>query len=154
MMHTVGVDERPEQEPPSWLVRLECRRCGFQAGVDGLPNESIHLVDRLMWTDDARHVLDRMPPYVSPLVKHEAEEFACAHGHRVITFTLLAQARQGATVEWERDAEHRLEKVPAPVRAMARVELERAAVERGESRVTVLLMEEVKARYFGLFGAK
>ena len=36
------------------------------------------------------------------------------------------------------------------VRAMARVELERTAVDRGAGRVTVALMEEVKARYFGM----
>ncbi|HJU04516.1 MAG TPA: PCP reductase family protein [Nitrospiraceae bacterium] len=155
LMHTAGVDEQADSAGSSpWLVRLECRRCGFQTGADGPADEVIHLVDRLMWTDDARHVLDRMPPYAAPLVKYEAEEFARAHGQRVITFAVLAQARQGATVVWDPVAERRLNKVPAPVRAMARVELERAAVERGESQVTVLLMEEVKARYFGLFGSK
>jgi hypothetical protein len=34
---------------------------------------------------------------------------------------------------------------------MARVELERTAIERGgDPRVTISLMEEVKARYFGM----
>jgi hypothetical protein len=33
---------------------------------------------------------------------------------------------------------------------MARVELERTAVDRGSKRVTVALMEEVKAKYFGM----
>jgi hypothetical protein len=53
-------------------------------------------------------------------------------------------------VVWDAEAERRLANVPAPVRAMARVELERTAAERGELRVTVALMEEVKARYFGM----
>jgi hypothetical protein len=43
-----------------------------------------------------------------------------------------------------------LDNVPAPVRAMARIELERTAAERGHSRITVALMEEVKAKYFGM----
>jgi hypothetical protein len=43
-----------------------------------------------------------------------------------------------------------LDNVPAPVRAMARVELERTAAERGQARITVALMEEVKAKYFGM----
>jgi hypothetical protein len=33
---------------------------------------------------------------------------------------------------------------------MAKVELERTALERGQPRVTVALMEEVKAKYFGM----
>jgi hypothetical protein len=32
---------------------------------------------------------------------------------------------------------------------MARIELERTAMERGQAEVTVALMDEVKARYFG-----
>ena len=40
-----------------------------------------------------------------------------------------------------------------PVRAMAKIELERTAADRGAGRITVALMEEVKAKYFGL-GAK
>jgi Proto-chlorophyllide reductase 57 kD subunit len=155
LMHTEGVDEHTDESgSPCWLVRSECRACGFHLGGLAPDGEAVRLVDRLMWTDDARHLLDRMPPYVSPLVKHEAEEFARAKGQRVITVALLAQARQGATVSWDLDAEHRLEKIPAPARAMARMELERTALDRGESKVTILLMEEVKARYFGLFASK
>ncbi|MGH7233465.1 MAG: PCP reductase family protein [Nitrospiraceae bacterium] len=154
-MHTEGVDEQTDEAgSPVWVVRSECRRCGLHVGAVAHREEAVRLVDRLIWTDDARHVLDRMPPYASQLIKPDAEEFARARGQRVITFDLLAQARQGATVLWEPDAERRLDKVPPPVRAMAKLELERTAVDRGESKVTVSLMEEVKARYFGLFASK
>jgi hypothetical protein len=37
---------------------------------------------------------------------------------------------------------------------MARVELERTALDKGHAHVTVALMEEVKARYFGLFASQ
>jgi hypothetical protein len=40
------------------------------------------------------------------------------------------------------------------VRAMARIELERTAADRGDTRITVALMEEVKARYFGMASSK
>jgi hypothetical protein len=33
---------------------------------------------------------------------------------------------------------------------MAKIELERTAAARGESRITVALMDEVKAKYFGM----
>jgi hypothetical protein len=116
--------------------------------------EAAKLVDRLMWTDEARHVLDRMPPHVAPLVRHDVEEYARTNGQRVITFAVLAQARNGGSVAWDPEAERRLDNVPGPVRAMAKVELERTALERGETRVTVALMEEVKAKYFGMAAQK
>jgi hypothetical protein len=71
-----------------------------------------------------------------------------------MTFALFGQARNGGDVPWDRDAEQRLEKVPAPVRTMARQELERTALDKGQSKVTVALMEEVKGRYFGMFAQK
>ncbi|MBI4402290.1 MAG: PCP reductase family protein [Nitrospirae bacterium] len=152
-MHTQGVDEREEAgRGPIWLVRSECLACGLSIGFEAPPEEAAVLVDRLMWTDDARHLLERMPPYVEPLVRREVEEYARSKGQRVITCAVLTQARHGGMVAWDPEAERRLENVPAPVRAMARLELERTAAERGQSRVTVALMEEVKARYFGFAG--
>ena len=154
-MHTQGLEERIEEDgSESWSVRSECLGCGLKVGLEGPPGKAIALVDRLMWTDDALHTLDRMPPYVAPLYKRDVEEFARSKSQRVVTVALLAQAQQGETVVWDAEAEQRLENVPAPVRAMARVELERTAVERGLSRVTVSLMEEVKARFFGMAASK
>jgi hypothetical protein len=146
-MHTAGVDERwGERGDYEWVVRTECRRCRREVGAVGTPGETTGLVDRLMWTDEARHALDRLPPYVQVLVKAEAEAFAQSLSERVLTFSLLAQARNGGAVAWDPDAEKRLERVPAAVRAMARQELERTALEKGQSRVTVRMMQEVKGR--------
>jgi hypothetical protein len=103
-----------------------------------------------MWTDEARHRLDRMPPYVQQLLVPEVEQYAVTTGQRVITLAVLEEARRGRAVSWEPEAERRLANVPAAVRAMARTELERTAVEQGQARVTVALMEQVKARYFGM----
>ena len=153
-MHTEGMEERMESRPPTWFVRFECCGCHWKVGMEVPVEETTALVDRLMWTDEARHVLDRMPPYAAPLVRHDVEEYARSKGQRVITFTLLVQARNGGTVAWDPEAERRLDNVPGPVRAMAKVELERTALERGEARVTVALMEEVKAKYFGMAASK
>jgi hypothetical protein len=103
-----------------------------------------------MWTDDAIHRLDRMPPYLAPLVRGEVEQDVRVRGERVITYDTLLRPRTGERIEWEPEAKRRLDKVPAPVRAMARIELERTAADRGETHITVALMEEVKARYFGM----
>jgi hypothetical protein len=107
----------------------------------------------MMWTDDAIHRLDRMPPYLAPLVRGEVEQDMRMRGERVVTYDILLRPRTGERIEWDVDAERRLDRVPAPVRAMARIELERTVADRGETRITVALMEEVKARYFGM-GAK
>ncbi len=150
-MDTEGVEERVgENNSESWLVRTLCVGCGLRVGAEGPPETVVALVDRVIWSDDARHVLDRMPPYVAPLYRDEVEAYAKSKDQRVVTWALLAQARQGGAVAWDVEAEQRLHNVPAPVRAMARMELERTAADKGLSRVTVSLMEEVKARYFGL----
>jgi hypothetical protein len=107
-----------------------------------------------MWTDDAIHRLDRMPPYLALLVRAEVEQDMRVRGERVVTYDILLRPRPGERIEWEPEAERRLDKVPAPVRAMARIELERTAADRDVGRVTVALMEEVKARYFGMGAQK
>lgn len=62
----------------------------------------------------------------------------------------MASARNKGMVEWSPEAEHRLNNVPSGIRAMAKIELERTALDREMPMVTVALMEEVKARYFGM----
>jgi hypothetical protein len=149
-MHTEGVEERLEETGAEvWLVRSECGGCGLSVGVEAPPDQAVALVDRLLWTDDARHELDRLPPYLQTLVGPEVEDYARANGHRLITMAVLTRARIGGEVEWNPEALRRLENIPSAVKAMARVELERTALDRGQGQVTVVLMEEVKARYFG-----
>ncbi len=149
-MHTEGVDEcASRQGADRWLVRSECCGCGWKVGLVAAAGEALSFVDRLVWSDDARHVLDRMPPYLATLYKTEIDEYARAKQHKVVTRDLLNEARQGEAVAWDPEAAERLQNVPAPVRSMAKIELERTAAEKGMPRVTIALMEEVKARYFG-----
>ena len=150
-MHTEGVEERTARNGTlTWFVRSECRPCRWLVGVDVPVGAVDGMVDRLMWSDEARHRLDRVPPYAVPLLRDMVENFAHARQLRVITYDVIDQAQTGDVVSWDPDAERRLANVPAAVRAMARIELERTAVDRGVDRVTVALMEQVKARYFGM----
>jgi len=154
-MHTEGIEERVYGDgSPQWFIRTECRGCGLKVGVDVPAGQPGGLVDRVMWTDDAIHRLDRMSPYLSPLVRAEVEQDMRVRGERVVTYDIMLRPRTGERIEWTSEAERRLERVPAPVRAMARIELERTAADRGETRITVALMEEVKARYFGMASSK
>jgi hypothetical protein len=154
-MHTEGIEERVSDDgTPQWFIRSECRGCGLKVGIDVPAGQTQGLVDRVMWTDDALHRLDRLPPYLAPLLRDEVERDMRARGERVVACDTLLRPRTGAQIVWEPEAERRLDNVPAPVRAMARVELERTAAERGETRITVTLMEEVKAKYFGMAASK
>ncbi len=154
-MHTEGIEERAYDDGAlQWFVRFECRGCGLKVGVDVPAGQMDGLVDRLMWTDEALHRLDRLPPYMAPLYRAEIERDVRSRGERVVTYDVLLRPRTGERLEWEPEAERRLENVPAPVRAMAKIELERTAAERGSNRVTVALMEEVKAKYFGMSNVK
>ena len=153
-MHTEGIEERAYDDGAlQWFIRSECRGCGFKVGV-GVPAGQISgLVDRMIWTDEALHRLERMPPYLAPFFQEEVEQDIRARGERVVSYDMLLRPRTGERIEWEPEAERRLDNVPAPVRTMAKIELERTATERGTNRITIALMEEVKARYFGM-GAK
>lgn len=132
------------------LIRYACPGCGFAFGIEADPQEASPLFEQPMWTDEAQHCLDRLPPYVEPLVREEIESYAGQKHINLISTGLMTEARNQGTVAWHLDAESRLSRVPAPVRAMARVELERTALDRGLPEVTVALMEEIKARYFGM----
>jgi hypothetical protein len=150
-MHTEGIEERGyEDGVVQWLVRSECRGCGLRVGIDVPAGETNGLVDRLMWTDEALHRLDRLPPYLAPLVREEVEQDVRARGEKVVSYDTLLRPRTGGQIEWEPEAVRRLENVPTPVRAMAKVELERTAADRGQTRITAALMEEIKAKYFGM----
>ena len=154
-MHTEGIEERAYEDGAlQWFIRTECRGCGLKVGVGVPAGQPGGLVDRVMWTDDAIHRLDRMPPYLALLVHGEVEQDVRVRGERVVTYDTLLRPRTGERIEWTSEAERRLERVPALVRAMARIELERTAADRGETRITVALMEEVKARYFGMGAQK
>ncbi|HEU5408408.1 MAG TPA: PCP reductase family protein [Nitrospira sp.] len=154
-MHTEGIEERADERGSSqWFIRSECRGCGLKVGVDVPEGQTQGLVDRLMWTDEALHRLDRMPPYIAMLVEKDVEQDVRQRGVSVVTYDALLCPKSGERIEWAPEAERRLERVPAPVRAMARIELERTAADRGLSRITVSLMEEVKAKYFGMGASK
>ncbi|MBK9309072.1 MAG: PCP reductase family protein [Nitrospira sp.] len=154
-MHTEGIEERMNTDGAAqWFIRSECRGCGLKVGIDVPEGEPRQFVDRLLWTDEALHRLERMPPYLALLVREEIEQDVRRHGDRVVTYDALLRPRTGERIEWDPEAERRLERVPAPVRAMARIELERTAADRSLSRVTVSLMEEVKAKYFGMSNVK
>ncbi len=139
-----------EVEQGNVFARFRCAACGWTVGVEGAPKELDPLVPPSTWSDEATYHLSRLPPYLGLLVKDEVETFARAQQFRLLTYPRLVAARNKGMVDWSPNAEQRLANVPSGIRAMAKVELERTALDRGMQEVTVTLMEEVKARYFGM----
>lgn len=132
------------------VLGYTCRSCGFQLGIEADHQEASCFFDHPVWTDEAQHQLDRLPPYAAPLVRQEVETYAGQHHLTLISTGLMTEARHHGLVSWHPDAERRLSRIPDAVRAMARVELERTAQNREMPEVTVALMEEIKTRYFGM----
>ncbi|MCA9471427.1 MAG: PCP reductase family protein [Nitrospirales bacterium] len=146
-----GVDEL---DATTCLARFRCEGCGRSLGIEGEPKEVAPLFTQVCWTDEALHMLDRLPPYSAPFYRDDVERYARVSGNNLVTFDFLGEAKNQGTVSWSQDTIRRLERVPPAIRAMAKVELERTALERGMTEVTVELMEEIKARYFGMGNPK
>ncbi len=132
------------------FARFTCPQCERGVGAEGNLKEVEQLITKPVWTDEARYQLSRMPFYLAPLVEQEVEEFSQDQGYSILTTGRMNMARNKGVVEWSPEAEQRLANVPDGIRAMAKTELERTASDRGMKEVTVSLMEEVKARYFGM----
>ena len=141
-----------EVSPLLYHLRLACIACANWATIAGRLEEVEPLVTSTLWSNEARHEVDRLPPYIAPLVKHETEQYAQKEERRVITLSLFREARNRGKVSWTSIAEARLAKVPAPIRSMAKVEIERMAIDRGFSEVTESLMDEAKAKFLGMRG--
>ena len=132
------------------FIHYTCAGCEYEFGIETTCEEASPLFDCPVWTDEAQHCLERLPPYLEPLVRKEVEDYVWQKHLTLISTGLITEARNQGTVAWHPDAEGRLSRVPGAVRAMARVELERTALDRGMPEVTVALMEELKTRYFGM----
>jgi len=144
------VEEIEELESDEVFARFQCDGCGWTVGAEGALKEIDPLVPTITWSDEADYYLSRLPPYLASLVRDEVETFAHDKQYRIVTYSRMGTARNKGQVEWSPDAECRLANVPSGIRTMAKTELERTALDRGMPEVTVALMEEVKARYFGM----
>lgn len=141
-----------EESPLCYHLRLGCTVCANWMTVSGRLEEITPWVATTLWSNAARHELERLPPYVAPLVQEEVEAYAGKTQRTVITLALYREARNRGKVGWTPAAEGRLANIPSPIRSMAKVEIERLAIERGLSEVTEGLMDEAKAKFLGMRG--
>jgi hypothetical protein len=139
-----------EESPLSFHLRLACTVCANWVTVSGRLEEVTPFVERTLWSNEARHELERLPPHIEPLVRQEVEAHAAQEKSSVITMALFQEARLRGKVSWTSAAKDRLANIPAPIRSMAKVEIERMALEQGLSEVTETLMDDAKAKFLGM----
>jgi hypothetical protein len=101
------------------------------------------------WTPDATEKLDRLPPFVKPMVQGSVEAYARKQGFKTITLQVMDDSKNdsGNGMAWSREAEQRLENIPDFIRPMARKEIERVARERGLATITAQVMDEAKDKF-------
>jgi hypothetical protein len=141
-----------EESPLSFHLRLACTACANWVTVSGRLEEVTPFVHGVLWSNEARHELERLHPYIEPLVRQEVEAHAAQEKRSVITTALVQEARLRGKVSWTSAAKDRLANIPAPIRSMAKVEIERMALEQGLSEVTEALMDDAKAKFLGMRG--
>src|SRR6058998_3333588 len=87
-----------EESPLSYHLRLGCTACANWVTASGRLEEITPLVERTLWSNEARHELDRLPPYIEPLVREEVESYAasclCRVGLHFLTDQGLNVGRQ------------------------------------------------------------
>ena len=141
-----------EVSPLLYHLTLACTACANWAGVSGRPEEITSWVTGRLWSREARHDLERLPPHIEPLVRVEVETYADKDGIHLITRALVQEARNRGKVSWAQEAAGRLSIIPSAVRTLAKIEIERMAIERGLSEVTASLMNEAKLKFLGMRG--
>ncbi len=149
MMESKTVEE---ESPLAYRLGLRCTECANWITVSGRLEEVAGLIHGTLWSNEARQELDRLPPYIESLVREEVESYAGRQGKALITVALVQEVRLGGKVSWSAAAQDRLINVPAAIRSMAKIEIERMAIEQGLPEVTESLMDQAKAKFLGMRG--
>src|SRR2546430_16273099 len=69
-----------EESPLSYRLRLCCTACADWVTVTGRLEEIAPLVQRRLWSAEARHQVRRLPPHIEPLVREGVGAHASQQG--------------------------------------------------------------------------
>lgn len=123
---TMTIKKVAGSEDNSVAITFICQRCDNSFAMLTNPMET-QLVKGL-----GVHVGGRKIPY-KPM--------------EVIKDTLLTKEEEQTPIMWDKDAEFRLENIPAFARPMAKVGIERYARERGCKRITLEVLADARRVY-------
>jgi hypothetical protein len=129
-------------------VTAEAGKCPFSSMLSGMKEG---IVSKATWSPEALERMEKIPDFVRPMVKSGIEAYAQKQGYQVITPKVVDESKNDqAGFEWTPGATQKLENIPGFVRPLAKKEIERLAIEKGVSKISEELIDEVKTR-FGQF---
>ena len=117
----------------------------------------------LVWSDEAEKRLQRIPEgFMRGMTRQRIETFARRHGVTTITSALVGEkyaewargsARQTTSLDWDKKALERMNRIPGFVRGMVIIEVERCAGEMGLDIVTDAVIDQATSawRKSGMF---
>lgn len=121
--------------------------CPFSSMVSAMESGG---TAKAKWSEEALERMERIPEFVRPMIKGGIEAFAARKGYQVITPTVIDESKNDMGVggmNWSSQAQQRLENIPAFIRPMAKMEIERMARDRGLEEVGAELVEEAKNKF-------
>jgi DNA-directed RNA polymerase subunit RPC12/RpoP len=129
-------------------VKAEAGKCPFSSMLAGMKEG---MVSKVTWSPEALERMEKIPDFVRPMVKSGIEAYAQKQGYQVITPKVVDESKsdQGG-FEWTAGATQKLENIPGFVRPLAKKEIERMALEKGITKISEDLIDEVKSK-FGQF---
>src|SRR5437588_11964014 len=89
-----------EVSPLLYHLRLACIRCANWTRISGRLEEVAPMVTGTVWSNDARYEVDRLPPYLAPMVRQETEYYAVKEGRCLSTLALVREARTRGKGAW------------------------------------------------------
>jgi len=105
----------------------------------------------LSWSKEAEDRLERVPSFMRPMIKMGVESYARKNSLSTITPEIMdASKNDQGDLSWSKEAEDRLDNIPAFIRPMAKKEIERIAKERGETTISASMMDETKEKFIGM----
>ncbi len=116
-----------------------------------MPGASAAAPSTLSWSPEAEERVEKIPTFMRPMIKMGVESYARKHNIAVITPEVMEESKNDkGDLAWTKEAESRLDNIPAFVRPMAKKEIERMAKERGENEISAELLEEAKGKFMGM----
>ncbi|MFQ5597705.1 MAG: PCP reductase family protein [Nitrospiria bacterium] len=107
--------------------------------------------EALIWSKEAEERVEKIPSFMRPMIKMGIENYARKNNIATITPEVMdASKNDPGDLAWSEEAERHLDNIPAFVRPMAKKEIERMAKERGESEISLALLEEAKGKFIGM----
>ena len=145
---TRGTLKESAVDPLAAAKASDAGSCPFSSMLSSMDNGT---KTTAKWSEEALERMERIPDFVRPMIKGGIEAYAARKGYQVITPGVIDESKDDmGGMAWSSEAQERLENIPAFIRPMAKMEIERIAREQDLEQVSLEVVEEAKTK-FGQF---